>query len=269
MTGSPRPVVVAHGGVGGPREHSDACERACAAGVRVLRGGGSALEAAIAATVVLEDDPRLNAGTGSNFRLDGRTIQMDAAVMDHDLRFGAVAAIERVKNPVLVARRVMDSPHVILAGEGATAFARALGFEDVYPVSERAHRRYAEVQAYFAGARDRWPAWRDADPAEWWNFPVRVDASLKAAAGPSDTVGAVARDARGRCAAALSTGGTSIMLLGRVGDTPVPGRASTRDRTGRWPPPVTARKSCVTSWRKRSTTGSPPACRFPRPWPAG
>jgi L-asparaginase/beta-aspartyl-peptidase (threonine type) len=191
-------MVLSHGGVGGPREHSDGCERACDAGVNVLRAGGSALDAAIAATVVLEDDPRLNAGTGSNYRLDGRTIQMDAAAMDDTLRFGAVAAIERVKNPVLVAREVMDTPHMILAGEGATAFARALGFADHDPASERARRRYAEVRSYFAGTRERWPAWREADPEEWWNFPAADHATLKALAGPSDTVGAVAAAVRRR-----------------------------------------------------------------------
>lgn len=120
-----KPVLVTHGGAGGPRENSDACERAGDAGLRALAEGGNALSAAVAATVVLEDDPRLNAGTGSNLRLDGETIEMDAAVMTGDARFGAVAAIQRVRNPVEVARAVLDTPHLLLAGEGATRFARA------------------------------------------------------------------------------------------------------------------------------------------------
>lgn len=220
-----RATVVAHGGAGGPREHMDACERACDAGLTALAAGRDALEAAIEATVVLEDDPRLNAGVGSNLRLDGKTIEMDAAVMDHWQRFGAVAAIQRVKNPVRVARRVMDTPHLLLCGEGATAFARACGVPDFYPISERARKRYAQVREFFAhgGDSDMFVAWRGREPEPYWNFPIAISESLRAVAGPSDTVGAVVRDAAGGFGAALSTGGTTVMLLGRVGDTPIIG----------------------------------------------
>ncbi len=220
-----RATVVAHGGAGGPREHTDACERACDAGLATLAAGKDALEAAIEATVVLEDDPRLNAGVGSNLRLDGKTIEMDGAVMDHRQRFGAVAAIQRVKNPVRVARRVMDTPHLLLCGEGATAFARACGVPDFYPISERARKRYAQVREFFAqgGDSDMFVAWFGKDPAPYWNFPVTISESLRAVEGPSDTVGAVVRDAAGGFGAALSTGGTTVMLLGRVGDTPIIG----------------------------------------------
>jgi beta-aspartyl-peptidase (threonine type) len=212
-----RPAAVSHGGAGGPREHRDACERACDAALGALREGQSALEGTIRATMVLEDDPRLNAGTGSNLRLDGRTIEMDAAVMDHQLRFGAVASIQRVKNPVRVAEFVLATPHLLLCGAGATAFARL--------ISERARERYAQVKAFFeTGAeRHRFPAWNAADLERFWSLPGRVQEVLKEMAGPPDTVGAVVRDAEGRCAAALSTGGTSIMLPGRVGDTPIIG----------------------------------------------
>jgi beta-aspartyl-peptidase (threonine type) len=225
-TGRQAPAaVVAHGGAGGPRENADACERACEAALAALAGGREALEAAVEATVVLEDDPRLNAGVGSNLRLDGRTIEMDAAVMDGECRFGGVAAIQRVKNPVRVARMVMDSPHLLLCGEGATAFAHARGVPDFYPISERARRRYAQVREFFArgGDSDMFVAWRGRDPGPYWNFPVSIAETLRAAAGPSDTVGAVVRDTGGRFGAALSTGGTTVMLLGRVGDTPVIG----------------------------------------------
>jgi L-asparaginase / beta-aspartyl-peptidase len=220
-----RAVVVTHGGVGGPKEHSDACERACEAGLSALRERGHALEAAIRATVVLEDDPRLNAGTGSNFRLDGRTIEMDAAVMDEAERFGAVAAIQRVKNPVRVAEMVLATPHLLLAGEGATAFARAQGVPDYDPVSERARKRYEQVRAYFSrgpGGGEH-PAWHGVDPTHFWNFEDPEEATLRELIGPSDTVGAVVRDGKGGYAAALSTGGTSIMLRGRIGDTPIIG----------------------------------------------
>jgi L-asparaginase/beta-aspartyl-peptidase (threonine type) len=187
--------------------------------------GTTSLEAVIRATMSLEDDPRLNAGTGSNFRLDGKTIEMDAAVMDHTAKFGAVAALQRVQYPVRVAEMVYDSPHLLVVGEGARALARLRDVPDYDPSSERAHKRYAEVQAFFAGYNHDpdFGSWGDRDPARFWNLSADMKASLKAIAGPSDTVGAVVRDAEGRCAAALSTGGTSIMMLGRVGDTPILG----------------------------------------------
>ena len=217
--------MVTHGGVGGPKEHSDACERACDAGLSALREGDKALEAAIRATIVLEDDPRLNAGTGSNFRLDGHTIEMDAALMDETQRFGAVAAIERVKNPVRVAEMVFATPHLLLVGEGATAFARAMGVPDYDPSSDRARKRYQHVREFFirGGQGQEHPSWQGVDPARFWNFKEEDLAALRQLTGPSDTVGAVVRDGKGGFAAALSTGGTSIMLRGRVGDTPIIG----------------------------------------------
>ncbi len=224
-----RAVVVAHAGAGGPRAHSDACERACEAALQQVRRGGSALDAAIEATVVLEDDPRLNAGVGSSYRLDGRTIEMDAAVMDHHGRFGAVAAIQFVRHPVLVARMVMDTPHTMLAGEGAGAFARARGVAHFHPDSERARRRYEQVRRFFLRHEDAggFEAWMGRDPSVYWNFPSDIRESLLRElpdeVKEGDTVGAVVRDARGGYGVALSTGGTSIMLLGRVGDTPIIG----------------------------------------------
>ena len=218
------PVVVTHGGAGGSPDWRDGCERAAEAGWAAMGGGGSALEAAIEATVVLEDDPRMNAGTGSNFRLDGKTIEMDAAVADHRLRFGAVAAVQMVQNPVRAARLVMDTPHLLLCGEGATRFAHARGLPSFYPVSERARERFARIRRFFAGE----PAleaesWRGVDPSRFWNLPTPLREALGEIAGPGDTVGAVARDSSGGFGAGLSTGGTSIMLLGRVGDTPILG----------------------------------------------
>lgn len=218
-------IIVTHGGAGGPKSHADGCEVAARAAHTVLVEGGTALAAAVRATEVLEDDPRLNAGTGSNLRLDGVTIEMDAAVMDHRRRFGAVAALQRVRYPVRVAERVLNTPHLLLAGEGANRFARAQGFPDYDPISERARRRYQKVRDFFAGQNPHqdFVSWFDRDPAAFWNFPPEAHDALKLLAGPSDTVGAVVRDAGGGYGAALSTGGTSIMLLGRVGDTPLPG----------------------------------------------
>ena len=214
-----QPAAVVHGGAGSPRARMDGTDRAAAQAMVSLKGGGSALDAALAAVVVLEDDPRFNAGTGANIRLDGKTIQMDAACMDGETgAFGAVAAIERVKNPVLVARKVMDTPHILIVGEGATRFARAMGFPDYDPTCAENRARYERVKAILKGTDPgQVEAWQRYDWKKGWNFPT----PLKEALGPSDTVGCVTRDAKGRFAAAISTGGTTITFYGRVGDVPM------------------------------------------------
>jgi L-asparaginase / beta-aspartyl-peptidase len=213
------PAAVVHGGAGSPRARMDGTDRAAGQAAMLLKGGGSALDAALAAVVVLEDDPRFNAGTGANIRLDGKTIQMDAACMDGETGgFGAVAAIERVKNPVLVARKVMDTPHILIVGEGATRFARAMGFPDYDPTCAENRARYERVKALLKGTDPgQVEAWKRYDWKKAWNFPT----PLKEALGPSDTVGCVTRDSKGRFAAAISTGGTTITFYGRVGDVPM------------------------------------------------
>ncbi|MBI4612323.1 MAG: isoaspartyl peptidase/L-asparaginase [Planctomycetes bacterium] len=211
--------VVAHGGVGGPASHADGCRAAVQAVLAALDAADLALDAAVAGAVILEDDPRFNAGTGSSYRLDGKTIEMDAAVMDGGGRIGAVAAIRRVKNPVLVARRVADSPHILLAGEPAVRFARAQGFPDHDPATREAREKYEEVvrqltKGEVPPSRRRW---LEIDLSKFWNFEVPY-----AKLAPTGTIG-VAVHALGRTAVALSTGGASPMLAGRVGDTPLPG----------------------------------------------
>lgn len=224
-------AILTHGGAASPRHFSDGCVAAAERAESVLRAGGDALAAALAATALLEDDPRFNAGTGSNLRLDGKTVEMDASVMSGDGRFGAVACVERVKNPVLVAARVMETPHLMLVGEGATAFARRLGFPEFDPITDRARLKYARCLAELAGRGDGDYAvdadpWRRLDLASVWNFPGEPPVAAKIAAVPReecDTVGAVVRDAHGRFAATASTGGTLYMLRGRVGDSPLMG----------------------------------------------
>lgn len=198
------PLVVTHCGAGSTQALMDVGARAGRAGMAVLRKGGSALDAVVAATVVLEDDPRTNAGTGSRMRLDG-SIQMDAALMDSRRRAGAVAAISDVKNPILVARKVMESPHIMLAGEWATQFAREAGFPPYDPATPEAQARLEATRSELA--KKQAPAWARAWLGRW----------------AADTVGAVARDGKGRFAAASSTGGISYMLPGRVGDSPIVG----------------------------------------------
>jgi beta-aspartyl-peptidase (threonine type) len=196
-------AIVVHGGAGfWPRELWRAAlhgvRRAARRGAAVLADGGSALDAAVEAVVALEDAPAFNAGTGSVLNRDGE-VEMDAGVMDGaTLTTGNVALLRRVRNPVRVARRVMEAtPHVLLAGEGALAFARAEGFADYDPVTTQRRAEYARRLA-------------------------RTEAE-QAAGAPQDTVGAVALDRQGRIAAATSTGGVSLKMPGRVGDSPIPG----------------------------------------------
>lgn len=216
-------AVVTHGGVGSPPEWSGDCGDAALAGVGAF---GSALDAACAAVVHLENLCRFNAGTGANVRLDGRTVQMDAAVMTSDGSFAAVAAIERVLNPVLVAREVLTTPHRLLAGDGATRFAHVRGFADQVPLCDEALAKYRERWARLL----RGEAGGGFDDFDWraaWNYPSPLPAEAAGTGAvertTGDTVGAVARAADGTFAAALSTGGTSITLYGRVGDVPIYG----------------------------------------------
>lgn len=212
--------IVTHGGVGASRALDDGCIAAAEAGFRILERGGSALDAVVAAAVTLEDDSRYNAGAGSVIRLDGRTIEMDASLMTSDGRIGAVAAIQFVKNPILVAREVLSTPHVILSGEGATRFARLRGFAHHYdptPAALERHRKVVRMlkERNIEGFR---PNWRDADVQALWNFRIAY-----ADVFGTDTIGAVAVDQGGLFAVANSTGGATPMLLGRVGDTPILG----------------------------------------------
>src|SRR5207237_3855999 len=125
-----------HGGAGtrpdaDPAPYVAVTRRAAEAGLRVLLQGGSALDAAQAAAVVLEDDPFFNAGTGAALTSEGE-VELDASCMDGTtLRAGAVACVKTVKNPILAARRVCDdTPHVLLCGPGADAFARECGIPE-------------------------------------------------------------------------------------------------------------------------------------------
>ncbi|HZQ62179.1 MAG TPA: isoaspartyl peptidase/L-asparaginase [Casimicrobiaceae bacterium] len=205
-----RPLVVVHGGTSSPRVLDDGCHIAARAGAQLHREH-DALAMAVHTVVALEDDGRFNAGSGAVTAIDGSTIEMDAAVMDSRDRLGAVAAIRDVRNPVLVAREVADSPHWLLVGEGAQRFARAVGLRNPHEVSPRRPRREAVAEDIDLVRLER-----------MWNFPAPFATARSRLTG-GDTVGAVARDAKGGFAAAASTGGLSHKLLGRVGDTPAVG----------------------------------------------
>jgi beta-aspartyl-peptidase (threonine type) len=212
-------AIVVHGGAGGlPRDEErlartrSGAAAAVEAGHAVLVAGGSALDAVEAAVVVLEDDPEFNAGRGAALTEYGR-VELDASMMDGTNRAaGAVAAVRGVRNPVRAARAVLaEGRHVLLVGQPATDFAARAGLD-------------FESETWFVTERER-----------------RALAALNgAAAEPSarGTVGAVARDAAGRLAAATSTGGVSGQRLGRVGDSPLIG-------AGTWADDSTVAVSCT------------------------
>ncbi|MDI6708309.1 MAG: isoaspartyl peptidase/L-asparaginase [Candidatus Thermoplasmatota archaeon] len=202
------PLIISHGGAGSPIEFKDCTEKAAQKGFKVLGRADNALKAVIEAVIVLEDDFRFNAGTGSNLRLDGKTIEMDAAVMLSNGACGAVGAIKNVKNPVKVAAEVLKIPHVLLVGEHATKFARKCGFKYYNPITEKAVKKLEDIKKKLKSGN--LPKWAE----KWRNF--RYSRFLVG------TVGAVARSSK-EFAAAVSTGGTSLMLPGRVGDSAVIG----------------------------------------------
>ena len=183
---------------------------ALAAGQSVLEAGGTALDAVEAAVVVLEDDPRFNAGRGAVFTADG-SIELDAAIMDGTTRAaGAVAGVTRTRNPVSLARAVMErTPHVLLARDGADQFASESGLPQVEPGYFHTNERWEALQAMHAAAA---------------RGESVFDKSLK-----DGTVGAVARDTHGRLAAATSTGGLTGKRWGRIGDSPLIGAGTYAD----------------------------------------
>lgn len=201
-------ALIVHGGAWAiPDDEAEAhragCRAAREAGWRVLEQGGSALDAVETAIRLMEDDPAFDAGVGSVLNRDG-AVELDAAIMEGArLRCGAVAAVRRVRNPITLARRVLESQSVLLAAEGAERFAEASGVPLCDP-------------AELVVERER---------ARWVEFARRSDFRAQDAfvARPGDTVGAVALDRQGRLAAGASTGGTANKPPGRVGDTPLIG----------------------------------------------
>ncbi|MGY0560115.1 MULTISPECIES: isoaspartyl peptidase/L-asparaginase family protein [unclassified Luteimonas] len=221
---APLTALVIHGGAGvierGSLSEADeleiraALDAALDAGNAVLARGGSALDAVEATVVALEEQPRFNAGKGAVFNAEGRH-ELDASIMySEDRQAGAVAAVTTVRNPIRLARRVMEqSPHVMLMGEGAERFA------DDYPDLDRVDNAWFDT----AARREQLERARQREEAE-----------RQAAAGPAPgeyfgTVGAVALDAQGRIAAATSTGGMTNKRWGRVGDAPIIGAGTWAD----------------------------------------
>ena len=200
------------------RDYRSGLERALTAGYEVLKRGGSSLDATEAAVRVLEDDPHFNAGKGSVFTSAG-TNEMDAAIMDgKTLAAGAVASLSHIKNPISLARLVMDkSGHVMMDCEGAEGFAKENGIELVN-------------QKYFF-TQDRWDALQKMKAAEKNRTSGTGKPVIITDQDRHGTVGAVALDQNGNLAAATSTGGTTNKRPGRVGDTPVIGAGTYANNT--------------------------------------
>lgn len=219
-----RPLALAiHGGAGvidvatlgdatAQRIHAD-LDHALDAGHGVLAAGGSALDAVEAAVCALEDSPYFNAGRGAVFTADGRH-ELDASIMDgQHRRAGAIAGVSSVRNPVRLARRVLeDSPHVFLVGAGAEQFA------DLHPEIERVPNEWFSTEPrrlqLVEAQRHEQQTWQANPDLRGRYF---------------GTVGAVALDSRGHLAAATSTGGMTNKRWGRVGDSPLIGAGTWAD----------------------------------------
>ena len=223
MTDSTHPfALVIHGGAGViERDQLSASEEgailadldaALEAGRRILADGGSALDAVEAAVVALEESPRFNAGKGSVYNAEGRH-ELDASLMEgRTRRAGAVAGVETIRNPVRLARAVMErSPHVMMIGTGAERFA------DTQPQIERVANDWFDT--------DTRRAQLDQEQAR-----ERTEAGDEGLRGKYfGTVGAVALDSQGNLAAATSTGGMTNKRYGRVGDSPLIGAGTWAD----------------------------------------
>lgn len=201
-----RPALILHGGAGTPspdlhEARYQGLSRAFTAAWTILQQHGSALDAAVRAIVIMEDDPVFNAGVGSCLNQEGN-VEVDASLMEGTtFRAGAVGAVRNLRNPILLAKEVMEAGrHVFLVGEGAERFARAQGF----PMARR-------EELVTARQLQRWQAAQ--------------------AAGEPGTVGAVARDYAGHLAAATSTGGILNKQPGRAGDSAVIGAGTYADNT--------------------------------------
>ena len=209
------PVLVIHGGAGViKRDMTPTREKAVRAamtqalqnGYAQLKAGKPALDAVAAAITVLEDDPNFNAGKGAVFTHDGKN-ELDAAIMDgNTLSAGAVAGVRRIKNPIQLARAVMEqTPHVMLSGDGAEAFAQSIGMPLVDPSYFRTEERWQQLQKALKEDAAKQPH-ADVETAKHFG-----------------TVGAVALDAQGHLAAGTSTGGMTDKRWGRIGDSPIIG----------------------------------------------
>jgi beta-aspartyl-peptidase (threonine type) len=210
-------AIIVHGGAGTATpdrvENLQAgCKEAAQVGWQILQAGGSALDAVEEAVRTLEDNPNFNAGTGACLTNEGN-IELDAGIMDgHLLAVGAIAGIQLIKNPIHLARKVLESPHVLLVGKGGQDFAQEQGIEQCTFEDLLTERQY-----------ENWKAMQTANESQEPRYHRREVRSLSAREEKHGTVGAVAIDMSDRLAAATSTGGIYNKYPGRVGDSPLVG----------------------------------------------
>ncbi len=180
-------AILTHGGAASDPQNADGTLAAAQLGMDLLKNGKMPLDAVVHSVKYLEDDPRFNAGVGSQLRVDDRTVQLDASCMTSNGQFGAVACLEGVQNPIDIAQGILHSSYILIAGDGARVFAQ----EQHIPIRP----------LHYSG---------------------EGKTSQKGGSSSCDTVGAVAFNGTG-FAAALSSGGLKHAAIGRVGDVPLPG----------------------------------------------
>ncbi len=211
-----KPVIVVHGGAGNwqPERSQTGLEgvkRAAEIGFEILRNGESAVEGVMKAVAAMEDESVFNAGYGSSLNIE-KHVEMEASIMDgKTLKAGAVGLLKDIKNPVFLARIIMDeTDHVLMVGEGAERLADAFELERREPVTQLRVRYYERQRKALIEGKTTLPKLADL---------IRNNPELF----QLDTVGAVALDKEGDFAAATSTGGFSLKLPGRIGDSPLIG----------------------------------------------
>ncbi len=227
--------IAIHGGAGVIKRANLSVEReaairakldeALAKGSAILANGGSSMDAITATIMILEDDPNFNAGKGAVFTWEGAN-ELDASIMDGKTRnAGAAAGVQYTKNPILLARAVMEnSRHVLLSGAGADQFSREQGLEQVDPQYFYTQSRFDSLQRYKAAQTKR-----DAEKAAAKTSVIDVKSDALGRDYRFGTVGAVAIDKAGNIAAGTSTGGLTGKRWGRIGDAPIIGAGTYAD----------------------------------------
>lgn len=216
-----KPTIIVHGGAGAIHpslwpKYKAGAHAAAKLGQQLLDNGSPAVDAAVAAVVLMEDNHIFNAGTGAALTSEGK-VECDAMVIVDGLRSGSVAAVSGVRNPVKLAQVVLDkTPHKLIAGPGALLLATQHGIEtcdEADLIVPRRKKRFDQLKAKGATFEE------NINPEDVSDDPEHGDESC-------DTIGACALDSQGRMAVASSTGGIMMQLPGRVGDTPIIGAGS-------------------------------------------
>jgi beta-aspartyl-peptidase (threonine type) len=238
---SPRLGFMIHGGAGvikhgdltveKEKEYRAKLEEALMTGYKALQSGKTSVDAVEIAIRIMEDSPLFNAGKGAVFTADGKN-ELDAAIMDgKNLMAGAVAGLHRVKNPITLARAVMEkSPHVMMIGDGAETFAKEVGIELVDPKYFFTQERWDSLQKVIKEEKEKEKNKKEktqtvnTKTSENQTYQTTMpDAVLESDYNKFGTVGAVALDKDGNVAAGTSTGGMTYKKYGRVGDAPIIG----------------------------------------------